>query len=168
MSPARYASLIYNLDEIQKAYDHVNGPTAVNGENRVVHIGGPLYASMTAEYKCVNLRNYFCTPTGQVVPTHWGVALTIPMWLELKRAGPELRESDPILKTAAACYGLFHDNQLGYYECGECYPYPATTVSGETKAEEGLSTASTLEIAPAAMEVAATVLETTSGSVMAK
>ena len=97
------------------------------------------------------------------MPTHWGVALTIPMWLELKKVGPELKESDPVLKTAAACYGLFHDNQLGYYECSECFPFPA-----QSKAEQALSTASTLEIAP--MEVAATVVETTaeSGSVMAK
>jgi Transcriptional Coactivator p15 (PC4) len=124
MSPDRYASLVSNLETIQQMYDEVNGPSAINGANRTVHIGGPLYASVTADYKCINLRNFFCLETGKVVPTRFGVALTIPMWTELVKVGPTLKESDPVLKNATGCFGIyFHHNQLGFFECRECNPF---------------------------------------------
>jgi Transcriptional Coactivator p15 (PC4) len=129
MSPDRFASLVSNLETIQQMYDEVNGPSATNGENRTVHIGGPLYASVHAEYKCINLRHYFCLETGKVVPTRFGVALTIPMWTELMRVGPLLKDTDPILKAATGCFGLyFHHNQLGFFECRECNPYQSPTL----------------------------------------
>ena len=173
MLPSCYANLVNGLDLIQRTYEYVNSPLAKDGENRTVHIDGSLYASVTAGYKCVNLRKYFYKETEtegiQFVATRFGVALTIPMWQELLKAGPELKALHPVLMMAVGSYDGPRDE--GYFSC---YPFPQSfdpvsfyspitpSATEPTTTPKSLSTASTLELDPAVeLEVVPTSAETT-------
>ena len=142
-----------------------------------MHIDGVLYASVTAGYKCVNLRKYFFKESGPlpelrtVGPIRWGIALTIPMWQKLMKVGPELKASDPVLTMAFGCYDTPLDNQLDFLdpfpqantiELPHHSPITPSVMEPEVATVELLksfSTASTLELAPA-MEVVTTEVTT--------
>jgi len=122
MWPIRFAALVMNLGEIDEAYEYVS---KTEGEYRTVHISGCLYASVSHSYRCVNLRYYFKSMTGNVLPSKYGIALPIPVWKKLMVHAPELRDQDPDLKSVEACNtgNLFHHSQMGFFECGECNPF---------------------------------------------
>jgi hypothetical protein len=84
-----------------------------------------MYASVSSGFSCVNLRYFFLpSDSNKILPTKNGVALTVPMWENLYKFAPQLRELDPRLKGATLCVnGLDHLNQMGYFTCPECCPF---------------------------------------------
>jgi hypothetical protein len=131
LSPKRYVSLLVNIDNIDAAYKFVN---STEDAWRTVHIGGELYASVTNGFKCINLRFFFKSPTGKVLPGRQGIALTLPVWTKLKSHAYELRTSDEELENATLCLdSVDHSNQMGFFECPECSPFvgPLYTIGAE-------------------------------------
>ena len=95
---------------------------------RCVHV--ILYTtSPTVIYHTVfspNLRKYFF-PAGmqQSVPSRSGIALRLPEWEALKARVAELMELKPELVNVGRCSDQEdHQNQIGYFNCGECNHLP--------------------------------------------
>jgi hypothetical protein len=138
LSPKRFVSLITNFEQIGDAYEYVS---KTEGEWRTVHIGGELYASVSSDYKCINLRHFFRSPdTNKAIPGQPGIALTLPTWRKLKLHAVELREADEDLKNATLCMmGTDHANQMGFFECPECVPFVGPFYSAISGDEETTS-----------------------------
>lgn len=122
LTPMRFSALVDLLDDVDKAYARVSS-TADAWET--LHLGGPLYVSVKHGFGCINIRYFFKADDGRVLPTKQGVALSLPVWRELKKAAVDLKQQDPILKSAERCgWGdLLHQNQLGFVDCAECNPF---------------------------------------------
>ena len=56
MSPGRFASLIFQVPNIDKMYAYVQQH---RGKWRTIHIGGEMYASASHDFKQVNLRQFY-------------------------------------------------------------------------------------------------------------
>ena len=68
---------------------------------------------------------YAQSPDNSVVPTAKGIAIPIWVWNNSKEQLVTLRQNDVDLKKAMPCgSGTFdHQNQMGFFECGECNPF---------------------------------------------
>jgi hypothetical protein len=121
-TPMRFAALVMLLNDIDEAYKFVQ---ETEDDWRTIHIGGALFGSVTHGYNCVNIRYFFRSESGKVLPTKQGIALPIAVWEQLKTHAVELKEKDPELKEAVRCnYGdLLHQNQMEAFNCGECSPF---------------------------------------------
>ena len=89
------------------------------------HLGGRYYASISKDFRCVNIRRYFLPPnTTKERPTRSGIALRLDEWDSLLLKIDQLHEQLPELKNAMPCYSsLDHSNQLGFVSCTQCNPF---------------------------------------------
>jgi Transcriptional Coactivator p15 (PC4) len=121
LSHIRFSSLMWQLDEIDEAYKYVSG---MENEWLTVHIGGPLYASVSSGFKCVNFKYFFRASNNKILPSKQGITLTIPIWENLMKFAAELRDNDHDLKSAPRCTERAdHMNQLTFLNCLECNPF---------------------------------------------
>lgn len=146
LTPKRFVSLITNFDDIDNMYKYVS---RTDGEWRTIHIGGELYASVTNDYKCINLRHFYRSENNKALPGRQGIALTLPMWSKLKKHALELREADEVLKNATLCMnGTDHANQMGFFECGECVPFVGSFYGGTNGCGGGDADDNAVELPP--------------------
>jgi len=126
MSPNRFASLVVNLQEIDDAYDFVS---KMKGEYRTIHIGGTLFATVNSGFAYINLRHFYKAPDGTVLPSQYGIPLSIPVWRALTVFSVILKEDDPELRSVETCNakGGHHYDQMGFFQCEECYPFSNIT-----------------------------------------
>ena len=66
MSPKRFATLRFRLPQIEERVKQQR-EGAVVGDDLKIHIGGPLYVTVSQGYSCVNFRKFFY-PTGEAEP----------------------------------------------------------------------------------------------------
>jgi hypothetical protein len=121
-SLSRFVGLLEELENIDNAYNFVSMHI---GEQRVVHIGGGLFASVSNAFKCINLRYFFKNKTGLILPSRQGIALPLLTWNALKVHAPQLKASSAEIITAERCNsGRFtHYGQESFYQCKECNPF---------------------------------------------
>jgi len=126
MSPKRFASLVANLQDIDDAYDFVS---KVKGEYRTIHIGGTLFASVSSGFEFINLRHFYKAPDGTVMPSQYGISLSIPVWRALVVFSVALKEDDPDLRLVGPCNANSqqHQSHMGFVQCEECYPFSNLT-----------------------------------------
>ena len=113
------------------AIDEVNGHVKTLREGGDVkyqhHIGGGHYISVTSGYKCVDLRKFYKPDdanVGDIKPSRRGVALRFDEWATLCQLVETIHTTFPPLASAQPCYASDdHNNQMGYFTCGECHPF---------------------------------------------
>ena len=121
MAPKRFASLRFRLPQIEERVKQQREGEMV-GDNLKVHIGGPLYVTVSQGYACVNFRKFFF-PTGETEPkpSKHGIALRFGEFEQLLARIEELIELKPELAQVELCSsGTDHLNQEGYFSCLEC------------------------------------------------
>jgi hypothetical protein len=118
----RWARFIRHIDDMERSVDLLKANQPVDYYQ---HIGGRYYASVSKEYRCVNIRRYFMPPNAtKEIPTRSGIALRLAEWDCLLLKIRELQERLPELKLAKPCYSnTDHANQEGYLACIECNPF---------------------------------------------
>jgi Transcriptional Coactivator p15 (PC4) len=122
LSPERFVVLVSHLDDIDSGYKYV---VEKKDEWKTIHIAGDVFASFGYKFPCINIRHFFRADDNRVLPTKRGIGLTIPTWDAFKKEARALLESDAQLKSAVPCnWGInLHQNQMGFFECGECQPF---------------------------------------------
>ena len=105
----------------------------MNGELYKEHLGAGLYVSISEEYPGVSLRRHWLPEDLQEpVPTKNGIFLPPNQWTALKRRLDELLVAYPALVDATVCCSTHDGNQMGFFECRECTPFPPMdTVYGQ-------------------------------------
>ena len=89
------------------------------------HIGGGHYASVTSGFRCVDFRKWF-QPRDQKdpKPTRKGITLNLDQWVRMRKIVETINNDHPVLAAALPCYMQDdHQNQMGAFECRECYPF---------------------------------------------
>ena len=128
-TPGRFRVLrekVETIDEILRQQEvNASYNVTVNGELYKAHLGAGLYVSVNEEYPGVSLRRHWL-PEGhqEPVPTKNGIFLPPNQWTALKRKLDELLVAYPALADATACYSTHDGNQMGFFECRECMPFP--------------------------------------------
>ena len=123
MSSKRFAAFRFKIGEIDERVKDLVEKREVDA---TIHIGGDLFVTIKTGFACVNLRKYFF-PAGmqQSVPSRSGIALRLPEWEALKARVIELVQLKPELANVAQCSDQDdHQNQIGYFNCGECNHLP--------------------------------------------
>ena len=125
MALKRYAALRFRLPQIEERVKQQR-EGAVVVDDLKLHIGGPLYATVSQGYACVNFRKFFF-PTGETEPkpSKHGIALRFGEFEQLLARIEELVAMKPELGLVEMCScGTDHLNQEGYFSCLECNFYP--------------------------------------------
>ena len=123
MSATRFAAFRFLIAEMD---ERVNDLVEKRAVDATIHVGGDLFVTIKTGFSCVNLRKYFF-PAGmqQSVPSRSGIALRLPEWEALKACVAELIELKPELANVGRCSDQEdHQNQIGYFNCGECNHLP--------------------------------------------
>ena len=125
MTPKRFTTLRFRLPQIEeRVKQQLEGE--VMGSELKIHIGGPLYVTVSLGYACVNFRKFFY-PTGQreAIPSKFGIALRYGEFEQLVARVEELVAMKPELGLVEMCAsGTDHCKQEGYFSCLECNFYP--------------------------------------------
>jgi len=120
----RWAALREQVDDANVAANRVMNKQPDIKLRR--HIGGGYYISVTSGYYCVDIRKFY-RPYGaadsEIRATKRGVALRFSEWSHLCSLIPTLNESHPSMSSAHPCY-FDHLNQMAWFECSECNPFP--------------------------------------------
>jgi len=125
MAPQRFASLRFRLPQIEERVKQQREGEMV-GDDLKVHVGGPLYVTVSQGYACVNFRKFFY-PTGETEPkpSKFGIALRFDEFKQLLTRVEELVAMKPELGLVELCSnGTDYLNQEGYFSCLECNFYP--------------------------------------------
>ena len=125
MSPKRFVSLRFRLPQIEERVKRQRDGAAV-GDDLKLHIGGPLYATVSQGYACVNFRKFFF-PTGETEPkpSKYSIALRYSEFEQLLARIEELIAMKPELAQVEQCSSSTdHLNQERYFSCMECNFYP--------------------------------------------
>ncbi len=123
MSTTRFAAFRFLMGEMDERVNDLAQKRAVDS---TIHVGGDLFVTIKTGFACVNLRKYFF-PAGmqQSVPSRSGIALRLPEWEALKACVAELIQLKPELANVGRCSDQEdHQNQIGYFNCGECNHLP--------------------------------------------
>jgi Transcriptional Coactivator p15 (PC4) len=122
LSLQRFVALLAELENIDNAYNFVSLNV---GAERVVHIGGGLFGSVSHDFKCVNLRYFFKNQVGMILPSRQGIALPLVSWEALKLYAPQLKSTIADIDTIERCNTgrLMHYGQESYFQCRECNPF---------------------------------------------
>ena len=123
MSATRFAAFRFLIAEMD---ERVNDLVEKRAVDATIHVGGDLFVTVKTGFSCVNLRKYFF-PAGmqQSVPSRSGIALRLPEWEALKACVAELIQLKPELANVGRCSDQEdHQNQIGYFNCGECNHLP--------------------------------------------
>jgi hypothetical protein len=88
------------------------------------HLGGPFYAIWNPDGS-VQLAKYNCWPAGTSGPTFENVTLSQEEVTRFKSYMPEIQRRIPESEDFVPCYTKEdHMNQIGFYTCTECTPFP--------------------------------------------
>ena len=123
MSTTRFAAFRFLMGEMDERVNDLAQKRAVDS---TIHVGGDLFVTIKTGFACVNLRKYFF-PAGmqQSVPSRSGIALRLTEWEALKACVAELIQLKPELANVGRCSDQEdHQNQIGYFNCGECNHLP--------------------------------------------
>jgi len=131
LSLQRFVAFLAELENIDNAYNFVSLNV---GTQRVVHIGGGLFGSVSNEYKCVNLRYFFKNQLGMILPSRQGIALPLSSWEALKLYAPQLKSSIADIDMIERCNTgrLMHYGQESYIQCRECNPFYTDEIESVT------------------------------------
>lgn len=92
------------------------------------HIGGTWYVSVTKEYSCVDLRQFYRHPLVGPRPTKTGIALRLHEWKKLVEILPEIQKKYPDIEKTPLCWDLQdHRNPEVDKNCMECNPFQLET-----------------------------------------
>ena len=123
MSAKRFAAFRFKMEEMDERVKDLVEKREVDA---AIHVGGDLFVTVKTGFACVNLRKYFF-PAGMQdsVPSRSGIALRLPKWEALKASVNELVQLKPELVNVAQCSDRDdHQNQIAYFNCGECNHLP--------------------------------------------
>ena len=119
----RWAFFCQSLTEINIAVQQLD---EVGREVKLwSHIGCGHYVSVTSGFRCVDFRKWL-QPRDQKdpKPTRKGIALNLDQWVRMRKIVKAINNDHPVLAVALPCYMQDdHQNQMGAFECRECYPY---------------------------------------------
>jgi len=89
-----------------------------------IHLGGFVYAKANAEYRTIDIRQYFIPKNERKqIPTKKGITLRHFEWNCLKSRMEDLTNLSPNLMNATPCGDdVSHSNQMGWMNCRECNP----------------------------------------------
>jgi len=91
MTPNHFESLVFRLQEINDAYEHVS---KTEGEYRMLHIGGGLHLSMSYGVNCVELVRFNMVDNGDLVVSKCCISLPISVWKSLGEHASTLSENE--------------------------------------------------------------------------
>ena len=119
----RWALFVLMVDEIDSVVSKLS--TAATDESYQRHIGGKLYVSITAGFKCVNLREFYWNRGKSAPsPSKRGIALRLPEWRCLSELITHINLQFPELAAAEVCWASpDHDIQEMAKHCPECQPF---------------------------------------------
>ncbi len=117
------------IDEIDSAVNKYSTPEPVSLK---IHFGGAWNVIVKTGIPCVNIRKFFVPHgTTEEKPTRNGVTIKLSDWPAFKQAINQLHTDHPKLTQVQLCFEqLDHCNQIGAFNCQECFPY-ARFVAGE-------------------------------------
>jgi hypothetical protein len=109
-TPMRWAQFLLNVDEISENVTSLTSPgTNVRYQN---HIGGRWYVSITAGFKCVDIRQfYWHREKNRPAPSKLGIALRLPECKCLMEIISHVNLQHPELTKAEPCWAD-HYNQV--------------------------------------------------------
>ncbi|XP_063411141.1 uncharacterized protein LOC134694076 [Mytilus trossulus] len=112
----RWKMLVDSFDYLDQAL--------VENNTYTTHVGGNVYASITTNSVCVDLRKNWLPPNQtEVVPTKKGITLRPMEYTKLKEAVSVIGDFVPELNTVVPCpFSYDHQNQLEFLRCSECNP----------------------------------------------
>ena len=91
-------------------------------EDDEFHIGGNVYVTVNTLYRTVDIRQFFMLD-GKLQATKKGITLRMGEWNKLRSFMEKAEEYIPSLSQVIPCYlENSHNNQIGMYECAECFP----------------------------------------------
>ena len=110
-TPARWAQFVLILDEIGDNVKSLSVPQSnVRYQN---HIGGRWYVSITAGFKCVDIRQFYWHREKGPAPSKRGIALRLPEWKCLTEIISHIHLQHPTLAEAEPCWASpNHYNQV--------------------------------------------------------
>ena len=119
------ASLLCAHDLVSLGIEQMTTNTP-NGTHFSSHIGSGKYIRLKsfANRPYVDIRQYWKTKEGEIIPTKRGVLLTGVEYLQFVKEIKNIRKLVPELDTTMPCFlREDHQNQVGYLECKECNPF---------------------------------------------
>jgi hypothetical protein len=119
---SRCAQFVEYFTEIDSAVAKlVSGETDVKLQ---LHIGGAWFVSVTSGFRCVDVRKFYVTPSGETKPTKTGFAIRLSEWDRVKDIAGELKAKHKKIAEAQPCWtDADHFNQEGAIACRECNPF---------------------------------------------
>ena len=119
---SRWAQFVENFAEIDSAVT-----TLMKGETDVklqLHIGGAWFVSVTSGFRCIDVRKFYVTPSGETKATRTGIAIRLSEWDRVKDIAGEMKEKNKKIADAQPCWtNADHYNQDGEITCRECNPF---------------------------------------------
>ena len=112
----RWKLLVESFDSMDKALEEK--------EEYKSHLGRNIFASVTKNNVCVDIRQHWLPPNqAEVVPTKRGITLRPEEYEKLKDVACVIGDFVPELSSVVPCpYTSDHMNQLGFLRCPECNP----------------------------------------------
>ena len=116
----RWANLVAMTDYIDSKLQQ-----AVRGEEirERLHIGGLWYVSITQNFKCVDIREFYQHRLDDVRPTRTGIALRISEWQRVKNLIEKIHGEHPNIAATECCiYDTSHRHLADALACTGCNP----------------------------------------------
>jgi len=126
----RWATLRGRIDNVNATVKTLREGSDVKLQH---HIGEVNYVSVTSGYKCVDLHKFYKPDDpkdGDIKPTRRGVALHMDKCATLCQLIDNIHAAFPSLASMLPCsLGGDHNNQMRWFNCGECHPSTCWTSS---------------------------------------